>query len=111
MGGSLLERTKMNEDYVVPYRRSFFRYIVEASANLIIDKLRKPVIVKDLCSRGACIFSNSPLEVSGEIEIEIVSCFDKPVYRKAKVVWSKEIEQNLWQAGLDFGLDNLIDLK
>ena len=101
----------MEEDYTVPYRRSFFRYIVEASANLIIDKLRTPVIVKDLCSRGVCIFSNLPLEVSREIEIEIVSFFDKPVYRKAKIVWSKEIDDNLWQAGLDFGLDNLIELK
>lgn len=101
----------MDEDYVVPYRRSFFRYVVEASANLIINKLRKPVIVKDLCPRGASIFCNYPLEVSKEIELEIISFFDEPVYRKAKVVWSKEVETNLWQAGLDFGVDNLIDFK
>lgn len=101
----------MAEDYITPYRRSFFRYIVEASANLIINKLKKPVIVKDLCPRGANIFSNYPLEVSKEIEIEIVSFFEKPVYRKARVVWAKEIDNNLWQAGLDFGLDNLIDFK
>lgn len=101
----------MDEDYVVPNRRTFFRYIIEASANLIINKFRNPVIVRDLCCRGASIFCNLPLEVSKVIEIEITSFFDKPVYRKAKVIWIKEVDRNLWQAGLDFGLDNLIELK
>lgn len=101
----------MYQDYTLYCRRSFFRYIVEASASLVIDKLRKPAIVKDLCARGVCVFCNLPLEVSREIEIEIVSFFDKPVYRKAKVIWSKEIDHDLWQAGLDFGLENLIELE
>lgn len=101
----------MEEDYITPYRRSFFRYVVEASANLIINKLRKPVIVRDLCPRGACIFSNYPLELSKEIEIEIISFFEVPICKKARVVWLKEINSTLWQAGLDFGIDNLIDFK
>jgi hypothetical protein len=34
---------------------------------------------------------------------------DEPVAKQAKVVWCKKIDNNLWQAGLDFGLDNKIN--
>lgn len=101
----------MSWDYAQPCRRSFFRYIIEVSANLIVNNLKEPVIVRDICCRGASIFCNYPLEISKEVEIEIIYFFDKPVCRRARVIWSKEISANLWQTGLDFGLDNLVDFN
>lgn len=102
----------MGEGYPFPCRRSFFRFIVETSAILISNTgLRKSVIVRNVCPRGACVFSNHPIETAERVEIELVYLFDKPVSRKAKVIWAREIEKDFWQAGLDFGVDNLLDLS
>jgi hypothetical protein len=102
----------MGEGYPFPCRRSFFRFIVETSATLISNSgLRKPVIVRNVCPRGACVFTNHRIEATEQVEIELIYLFDKPIYRKAKVIWSKEIDKDFWQAGLDFGVDNLIDFS
>lgn len=102
----------MGEGYPFHCRRSFFRYVVETSATLISNTgLRKPVIVRNVCPRGACVFSNHPIEPAEHVEIELIYLLDKPINKKAKVIWAREIEKDFWQAGLDFGLDNLLDLS
>jgi hypothetical protein len=66
--------------------------------------------MKDLSSRGAGLFGNFGLSVSQELTIFINSVLlTGPLTRKGKVVWSLKLDKDLWQAGLDFGLDNKID--
>lgn len=101
----------MSQSYSLPCRRSYVRFTVEASASLTGDKHSgTPVIVGNLSPRGACVFSNESLEPNKQIEIELVYFFDKPVNRKAKVIWAREVGNNFWQIGLDFGTDNLLEL-
>jgi hypothetical protein len=101
----------MEENYTSFYRRSYTRYLIEATATLILGNGSKvPVMLRDLCARGAGILSNHPVAVNDKVEIVIDSVFERPVYRKANVVWSKEVDMGLWRAGLDFGVDSLVNL-
>jgi len=91
-------------------RRCYERFNVDAQATLIINKnLEQSSILVDLSTKGAGLFSNYPLKVDEEIEIVIIApfFFKEPIHRRAKVAWCKAVYTNSWQAGLDFGLDNL----
>jgi len=101
----------MSQSYSLPCRRSYVRFTIEASASLVDDNHPDtPVIVGNLSPRGACVFSNKSLEPNKQIEIELICFFDKPVNKKARVIWSREVEKNFWQIGLDFGSENLLEL-
>lgn len=101
----------METNYASFNRRSYTRYLIECAATLIIGNgSRVPIMLRDLCARGAGIFSNHPVRANDKVEIVIDSVFERPVYRKANVVWSKEVDIGLWRAGLDFGVDNLVNL-
>jgi hypothetical protein len=65
--------------------------------------------MKDLSSRGAGLFGSFPLSVSQELTVFINTVLlTRPLTRRGKVVWSHKLDSDLWQAGLDFGLDNKI---
>jgi hypothetical protein len=104
----------MEEGYSLRYRRYlrriYDRFRVEVAATLIINKqLEKPAVLRDLSIRGGGIVSRWPLKVDDTITVIIrAPFFETPVYRKAKVIWSKEMGRDWWRAGLDFGLDNRI---
>ena len=104
----------MEEDYTIPlHRRGYQRFQLQAQATLIAEsQLERPSILKDLSARGAGVVSNEPLNLNEKVEIVIFVpyFFDAAVHRKAKVVWCNRIDEQLWQAGLDFGLDIKIDL-
>lgn len=72
----------------------------------------RPVVLKDLSSRGAGIVSNFLVNANQEVAMimQVPYLFAHPVYRRVRVAWSNKIAENLWQTGLDFGLDNQIRL-
>lgn len=94
-------------------RRDYKRIIANASASLVTDeKVEIPLILKDLSVRGMSVVGDYPFQKNERIKITIYAppfC-DKPVLKQAKVVWSKKTDKNLWEAGLDFGMGNLIQL-
>jgi hypothetical protein len=95
------------------YRRSYQRFILDAQATLVIDKNREePSILRDLCPRGAGLLTQCSLGENEQVTVimQVPYLFDNPVYKEAKVAWSKKIDENLWQGGLDFGEDNKIVL-
>jgi hypothetical protein len=89
-------------------RRLFTRCIIEGPAILTVKgTLKEPVIVIDLCPKGAGIYCNQPLNVGEEVEVELSCFFDKVIHKKAKVVWCTEAEKGSWRMGLNFGNDLL----
>jgi hypothetical protein len=104
----------MEESYPLRYRRYlrriYDRFRVESAATLIVNRgLEKPAVLRDLSIRGAGLICRLPLKVNGIVAIIIrAPFFEGPVYRKAKVVWSKQLDKGWWRAGLDFGLENKI---
>lgn len=96
----------------MPYRRSYERFILNDSVSLVTQEgIEKTLALKDLSARGAGILGDFPLDINQRVTLAMKSSFilDKPVAKQAKVVWCKKIDNNLWQAGLDFGLDNKIN--
>ena len=74
----------MEKSYPEVDRRRFSRWIIEGSAVLSsANDLKEPVVVNDICSRGAGIFCNHPVEVGTEVDIEISCFFDKVVHKKS----------------------------
>lgn len=94
-------------------KRDYQRFSLDGSATLIVNKnLKRPLILKDLSARGVGVIGSFPLNLNEKVEVIMNTSFffDKPLYKKAKVSWCNKIDENLWQAGLDFGLDNKINL-
>lgn len=94
-------------------RRAYERYKMDDSAILILNKkLEKSSILRDLSVRGAGFVCDCLLKSNDKIEIIIKSSlFESSMRKEAKVVWCSKISDNLYRAGLDFGIDNTIDFK
>jgi hypothetical protein len=93
------------------YRRAYVRIPFECSADVSSDKTRGiAAILTDLSPRGAGFVSNIPFDVKDNVEIGINSgILSKDVLRKkAKIAWCKKLSPDLWNCGLDFGVDNLL---
>lgn len=102
----------MRIDYFPFNRRQYARFKVEAYATLYLNKdIKKGIELKDISPRGVGGLIDFPLQVGEKVEILLLyPFFDEPVKREAKVVRCKEINKNRWEVGLDFGIDNKIDL-
>ena len=96
----------------MPFRRSYERFLINDWATVILNETtQKRLLLRDLSVRGAGVVSNYPFQVNDKVKIVIKEpVFDAPVSREAKVIWSNKKEDNLWRSGLDFGLDNELDL-
>ncbi len=95
------------------YRRNYERFVVNDSASLVTDNsIERPLILEDLSARGASVIGDYPFQINEKVTVVIYIPFflDSPAFKQAKTVWCKKIDRNLWQAGLDFGIDNLINL-
>ncbi len=98
----------MTGNYPDGDRRLFTRCIIEGTAILTIKgNVKEPVIVIDLCPKGAGIYCNQPLTVGEQVEVELSCFFDNVISKKAKVVWCMQVENGSWRVGLDFGNDLL----
>ena len=95
-------------------RRNYHRFPLELATEIITKENKvKPLILKDLSARGACSFSNYPLELNERLTLVLNPSifFSSPIRKEAKVVWCKKIDDNFWQGGLDFGEDKKINLE
>jgi len=98
-------------EQIISYRRYYERFKVEGSATLIADKNSEiPSILTDLSSHGAGIFSIDPLKVNEKIQVTIKApfFFATPLHKEARVAWCNRIDDDSYQAGLDFGTDKPI---
>lgn len=92
------------------YRRSYERFILNDSASVVTKEgEEKSLLVKDLSARGIGVIGDSAFGINEKVTmvINVPFFFDRPISKQAKVVWCKKIDQNLWQAGLVFGLDKI----
>jgi len=95
------------------YRRDYERFIANDSVSLVTDNgIENPLILQDLSARGVCVLGDYPFKIEEKVNLTIYAPFfiNSPALKEAKTVWCKRIADNLWQAGLDFGMDNLINI-
>jgi c-di-GMP-binding flagellar brake protein YcgR len=95
-------------------RRAYARILFENSAVISTEKAREiSTILTDVSAGGAGLVSNVPFDIKEKVEIRISPCFIfKDILRKkAKVAWCKKLSPDLWNVGLDFGVDNLLNFS
>ena len=93
------------------YRRAYVRFPAEVSAQINTGKAKGIVtILTDLSAGGAGFISHVPFETSEKVDILIKPCylFKEDVIKTARVAWCRKSGYDLWQTGLDFGMDNLM---
>jgi c-di-GMP-binding flagellar brake protein YcgR len=96
------------------YRRAYARISFESSAEISTVKARGiSTILTDLSAGGAGLVVNFPFDAMEKVEIQIKpSILFKDVLRKsARVAWCKKLSSDLWNVGLDFGADNLLNFS
>ena len=97
----------------IPRRRVHDRFKVGTIITAVIGQnKKKSLIAKDLSVRGVGVIGNYSFKVGDAVTVIIQKPFSqKCVQKKAKVVWCSELEQNMWEAGLDFGVDNVMEFN
>ena len=96
------------------FRRAYVRFSVESSAEIsTLESRGISTIVTDLSAGGAGLVANIPFDAMEKVEILIKSSilFKEALKKKARVAWCKKVGFDLWQMGLDFGVDNLINFS
>ena len=87
------------------YRRAYQRYIFEDSASLFTeDGKEESLLLKNLSGGGACVCAGYPLKMNAFVTVTIKTSliFRGFVSKRVRVAWSKQLEPNFWEAGLDF---------
>jgi hypothetical protein len=95
------------------YRRIYDRYETNASAILAFSgNTEEKFMLQNISARGVSVVGYHPLQINDKVTIafQMPPIFNKPILKEAKIVWCKEVNDVLWEAGLDFGLDNRITL-
>ncbi len=93
------------------HQRIYTRFPLESSAEISTYKARGITgILTDISAGGAGLVTNIPFDPLEKVELLIKACFlfKNVLNKRAKVVWCNRFGQ-LWQVGLDFGM-NTIDL-
>jgi len=94
----------------MPYRRKYERFILNDSASLVTKEGKEErLLLKDLSVVGAGVTGNSSLDINETVAVVIQAPFfsNKPIYKQARVAWCEKVDTNLWESGLDFGLDKI----
>lgn len=93
-------------------KRTCPRFEVNEHATIYSDKnIKKCLKLEDISERGVGGFIDFPIQVGATVEILLFyPFFEEPVKKKAKVCFCKEVSEDTWKLGLDFGKDNKIDL-
>ena len=95
-------------------RRSYPRFEANASAKITrdTDSREKTVILEEIGEQGVRIIGYEPLKTSDSVKIH----FQLPyfcshiVQKKALVIWTRPVSATMWEAGLNFGQDNLVNI-
>ena len=96
-----------------PRRRYYDRLRAEVTVKAVVDQSKaKSFIAKDLSARGIGLVGNYAFKRGQTITLIVEKpFFQKSVRKDAKVVWCDELGENIWRAGLDFGLGNTLELN
>lgn len=94
------------------HRRANDRFMLDnASTVSLVQKPQLRVRAKDVSVRGIGIALNEPLVPQDRMDIVVNAAILRyPIQRKGRVAWCEKTATGLFRAGLDFGIDNQIDL-
>jgi hypothetical protein len=93
-------------------RRDYRRIELNTTATLGFDEhSQEDFVLTNISARGVAVAGSHPLKVNDRVNVnlDIHPFFSYPVRKEAKIVWCRKVDENFWEGGLDFGMDNLIN--
>jgi hypothetical protein len=103
-----IKKAPVEEAKIPSNRRQCERLKVEGEGTLIINNnIEKTYQLKDLSSKGLCIIGDHMIQMDASVDIVIASPFLRnSVYKNVRVAWNKKLDQDLWEGGIEFKLNN-----
>ena len=96
------------------YRRSYNRFAINGPCVLVTaEGSHEQSVLKDLCARGAGVLSHAALSLNQKITLVTKMpsfMLENNLTKEATIAWSRRINDNFWQHGLDFGETNKINI-
>lgn len=95
------------------YRRSYKRF--SANTPVALKKngaSEENCMLRDISARGIGIFGSLPHEIDEKVMVnfQLPFLFDEQVSKQARISWTTKVNEKFWISGLDFGLDNMLNL-
>jgi hypothetical protein len=92
-------------------RRMYDRF--EANVSAMVrrgSEAAETVLMENISARGAAVLGYRPLAVNDKLSILFRLPFvsKRTIHKQAHVAWCTQIKEGVWEAGLDFGLDNML---
>ena len=95
-------------------RRMYNRYETHSTAWVrCVSEEPAAVLMENVSARGAAILGYQRFAVNDTLTI----FFDLPflsrrrIHKQAHIAWCTQVGQGTWEAGLDFGIDNMLLLS
>lgn len=94
------------------HRRAYVRLNMEASAQILQKgKSGSPAEVKDISVRGMRVVVNFPLSIGERMSTVVYSPYvHDPIQHNVSVQWCRQLEGQLWEAGVEFAPENKMQL-
>jgi hypothetical protein len=101
----------MDEKIDFPTRRSYDRF--EANTTAVVRKGFEDtatVLMENISARGVAVLGYQPFTVHDKLTILFSLPFflKRTIHKQAHVAWCTEVKDGVWEAGLDFGIDNTL---
>jgi len=95
------------------HRRSYKRFKVNTPVTLVKNgSLEDNCMLNDISARGIGIFGDKSYQIDEKVTVNFAlpSLFDEPISKEARISWTAKVNEKFWISGLDFGLDNMLNL-
>jgi hypothetical protein len=97
-----------------PSRRLYDRF--EANTTAVVRRgfeTAETVLMENISARGAAVLGYRPFAKNDKLNIlfRLPFSLKRPIHKQAHVVWCSEIKEGVWEAGIDFGMDNTLLMR
>ena len=101
----------MVEHHEIVGRRYYNRF--EANVSAVIrqgSEEAETVLMENISARGVAVLGYRSVAVNDKLSILFRLPFSstRTIHKQAHVAWCTQIKEGVWEAGLDFGLDNML---
>jgi len=101
----------MDAERNFPGRRLYDRF--EANATAVVRRgfeSAENVLMENISARGVAVLGYQQFAVNDKLTILFRLPFftERTIHKQVHVAWCREITEGVWEAGLDFGMDNTL---
>ncbi|MBI4508232.1 MAG: PilZ domain-containing protein [Deltaproteobacteria bacterium] len=87
--------------------RAHPRYAIELDAEVTLGDTLVPARTRDVSRGGLCFFTQAPLPLGGDVDLNLALVFDEqtfsePLRVRARVVWCTQLGESKYQVGTSF---------